>query len=518
MSKKKKKIYKRKIRYPYPELEPNYERIKAEKAIKKLNAKKNNKVKVTNSKKPKKLKTVLIKKNQCPFCNGKLNLSTVLCPDDVKLHCFECKVCHVYLYDKHDSEVLQKIAQAYNKKLDHNKVFIADEVHKVIIVKNEKDSKISSQKQKKETVTPVKVPDVIPENITQNRINKKLYLTTANPLFFLSINDYYYASRLKNKLVLLRKKYDKIEIEYLSGKVINSNDGVALCEKYINDSFFIFGELYEDYLMNQLDDGLEFFSIRNNIVINNYWYEQLYLVSRSQTFLKHKSKECFYSLLMDKLAYLLEKEHFRISVYNCSSDVEKIVQANKICHKKEEVNDANTLDWTKESPTVYIYNGFINGFVRNNPVYDYGANVKIIGSDKIVRIVVTYCPEQNKYYIPYQLVKEFIEKQISLSLTMKHVDDFSSSFKEFSTLSLYGYTVKQDGISESKRRDILRFIIENKIMSAGEIISHLNGLIELRSNRIDRDFSKAIRRWSDDIDFVNDYAIKRGLPVVSFIL
>lgn len=44
-------------------------------------------------------------------------------------------------------------------------------------------------------------------------------------------------------------------------------------------------------------------------------------------------------------------------------------------------------------------------------------------------------------------------------------------------------------------------------MRGYEIVEHLQGLISLREERTDRDFSTAINNWREDIKFVNDYKI-----------
>ncbi len=84
----------------------------------------------------------------------------------------------------------------------------------------------------------------------------------------------------------------------------------------------------------------------------------------------------------------------------------------------------------------------------------------------------------------------------------------TDDFKEFSTMSLYGYSAGKNGLLQNERRNIIKHIIDNGQMKGYEVITHLQGLIALRENRTDRDFSVAIEEWKSDILFVSEYCKK----------
>ena len=58
--------------------------------------------------------------------------------------------------------------------------------------------------------------------------------------------------------------------------------------------------------------------------------------------------------------------------------------------------------------------------------------------------------------------------------------------------------------------DIHIYVIDNKIMRGYEIIKHLQGLIFLRNEQYNKDFSTAIEDWENDIIFIEEYIISKS--------
>ena len=114
-----------------------------------------------------------------------------------------------------------------------------------------------------------------------------------------------------------------------------------------------------------------------------------------------------------------------------------------------------------------------------------------------------------KYYVSFQQINKHLhEKHYFKARFYSVFNGGFSDFREFSELKLYGYAVGNSGQNKYTRQNILKYIIDNKIMTGREIISHLQGQISLRNNRRDKDFSAAISDWENDIDFVQDYIFK----------
>lgn len=70
-------------------------------------------------------------------------------------------------------------------------------------------------------------------------------------------------------------------------------------------------------------------------------------------------------------------------------------------------------------------------------------------------------------------------------------------------LSRYGYTAKENALTNKERQCILSYIIENKIADKGELKSILSSFINLRGDRC----YKAESIWREDLKFLNEYNI-----------
>ena len=73
-----------------------------------------------------------------------------------------------------------------------------------------------------------------------------------------------------------------------------------------------------------------------------------------------------------------------------------------------------------------------------------------------------------------------------------------------SILHMYGYTVnQQDNLSESERRTIISFVIENRIQSTQDIAHLLEWLISQREGN--PRMSVAVSRWRAGLSYVKHY-------------
>lgn len=135
-------------------------------------------------------------------------------------------------------------------------------------------------------------------------------------------------------------------------------------------------------------------------------------------------------------------------------------------------------------------------------------------NEKIVPVEVPalYCEKCNKYYIlldDYKFVLSIGEPLCRIITEYKWLEilarmgvgDQYGELLDQSVLMLSGYSVsKQKGLSEQERQDILSFIIENKIATAGKVIDYLEYFINLRSCQ--PAYSDAISKWEKDKSYV----------------
>lgn len=82
-----------------------------------------------------------------------------------------------------------------------------------------------------------------------------------------------------------------------------------------------------------------------------------------------------------------------------------------------------------------------------------------------------------------------------------------------SSLKLYGYTVKQGELSETDRHKLLAkllaALIDNSLLSLGEIISYLMLFIKTNGSSYNNRFAK--EKWQKDLDFVRQYNADRTI-------
>jgi hypothetical protein len=157
---------------------------------------------------------------------------------------------------------------------------------------------------------------------------------------------------------------------------------------------------------------------------------------------------------------------------------------------------------------LHVFKGFLN--VSKVYTTDYKLTVKDFRTGQKYNIMVAYNKKTNRYYISDTQLKWLYKQNIHPDVIFSACNDGSVplvtvDFQEFSKLALYGYSVGKNGLKTADRRKILKHIIDNKIMKRYEIVEHLQGLISLREERTDKDFSAAISNWREDIQFVNDY-------------
>lgn len=135
------------------------------------------------------------------------------------------------------------------------------------------------------------------------------------------------------------------------------------------------------------------------------------------------------------------------------------------------------------------------------------------GTIDTITVPVGYCEECDLLFIMKDVLTQVKKRGTLLCRVMdlrtyRESNGWSSTtnFSESSILMQYGYNVNaQQDLAPIERRCILAKLMDEKILSRGDILSYLNSFINLRqSNGI---MESAISKWEDDIYFVTRYKI-----------
>ena len=174
---------------------------------------------------------------------------------------------------------------------------------------------------------------------------------------------------------------------------------------------------------------------------------------------------------------------------------------------KEKSGDRRKVHFDNIIPEINVYSGYLN--FNYNDTEDVILYLPDISNNNVYKVLGTYNIKSGKYYVSYEQVKKHIKGKHHIRAKFHcYGNSVFENFREFSELKLYGYSVGCNGETEFVRHRILRYVIDNKVMTGTEIISHLQGQISLREYRTDKDFSAAISDWKRDIGYVQTYMMK----------
>ncbi len=131
------------------------------------------------------------------------------------------------------------------------------------------------------------------------------------------------------------------------------------------------------------------------------------------------------------------------------------------------------------------------------------------GSLIIRTILGTYCDKCKKYFILDTEFKKIlcegrIQTQISFS---EYGGNFNGmDLSPESLLRKCGYTVSSNvNLTAIHRQKLLKAIIENKLYTPAKIVAHFRFLISVNNNVTTRDMSRAISKWQEDIQYLQQH-------------
>ena len=137
------------------------------------------------------------------------------------------------------------------------------------------------------------------------------------------------------------------------------------------------------------------------------------------------------------------------------------------------------------------------------------ASVNILKNGMVseVTLPVFYCSECDVYYVFENDFYEIQKKGVVCAriLTINEYRKIrDTGWEPISILRSFGYTVNSnDNYPDSVRREILEFLIENKILSAARIADYLAWFSRTRRNQ--PHMAQAIAKWDSDRNYILSY-------------
>lgn len=202
---------------------------------------------------------------------------------------------------------------------------------------------------------------------------------------------------------------------------------------------------------------------------------------------------------------------------------------NKRIRNEDNLENGRIEEFREISPTHFVTRTTVFKCTSGkHKVIDVRCSIKVMnhsGDVYIYMVPGAYCKECNRYFILEEDYRKLKEKGVLLCRVVeqdfwvrqkRHID--YTFFKQESVLRTMGYNVNVlDNLTEIQRRKILALIVDEGILSVAEIRSHLQWLINGRSNTAR--FSNACLKWKADSDFIQQYGIdKRAVIDVDEII
>ena len=168
-----------------------------------------------------------------------------------------------------------------------------------------------------------------------------------------------------------------------------------------------------------------------------------------------------------------------------------------------------------ENRYVHVYFSLTNSCIKNkHEIEAVTAKTTNIKNGNPVEVNVFYCSQCDKYFINFEALQKYISRGIYPALHYIFDSLNADQLNDASELMLYGYNVREGGLSQFERRRILEWVIDSGLMSKAAIISNLQ--FKVRYNGRKPGNERAKQKWLDDILFVSQYVYgnKREIKAV----
>lgn len=175
--------------------------------------------------------------------------------------------------------------------------------------------------------------------------------------------------------------------------------------------------------------------------------------------------------------------------------------------------DCPTIDLTNYREYVYVYSGFALCIRQDHEIKDYLARIHDLFTNQLFEANVFWCDKCKRYYISAEQIKVLLKRNVILNIRLFSWESNYDGFRAQSELAFYGYRVGKSGLTQKRRQELLQKIVEEELMSIGQIIAHLSGLIKLHNGNISKQY--AVDDWEADLHFVSQ--MRYTNPQVSLI-
>lgn len=139
-------------------------------------------------------------------------------------------------------------------------------------------------------------------------------------------------------------------------------------------------------------------------------------------------------------------------------------------------------------------------------IYDVVAYARQKNTTKIKQMKIQFCRQCKQFFVLNKELKPFITSECPIVANFRMASVSSnlsdSEFNESSWLSVCGYKVGTHGLLDEERHKIIKYVIDQGLMTPYEIVNLLYMNIDLREGQYDKDYSKSISDWWNDRDFI----------------
>lgn len=449
--------------------------------------------------------------NRCPFCNSVMVSYKLNMPNNLQIPFFICQNCEKYYYQKKHYEIILKKAKQLKRELKSNiyiyDKFIVENLIKWTSTKFVKWEKISTGffaklKAKKEEYSLQISSNIC--LIIKNDFGYMLHIDNSNKLHLLNegINKQLADNTPKPKRsVTISNRYPrteaniKIQIDSLKILIDNNKDNWKVKKTTNNADRYRPSKVTRYFVDDKFYLEVE----------ESQWKSTTYYL-RYKNYITNDSRIC--QPLLNRIKIKMPpKEKPNVKTVP-SIQPQKTVLLNY--HHPKKKGDAETLDTKGQKVKLYIFKGYLN--IPSKKIEDYNLIVYDVINNSRYTIFVAYDKVSKKIYMSYEQYLQHRNSKHRLNAKITFTNDGSEEFYSFenfqstSLLSAYGYAVGYaNGLSEGKRRKLLSYLIDSKIMKPHAIISHLQGQIRLKEKIVYKDYSWAISEWKSDIMYIEKY-------------
>ena len=151
---------------------------------------------------------------------------------------------------------------------------------------------------------------------------------------------------------------------------------------------------------------------------------------------------------------------------------------------------------------VVIFHGFLSCSNQKHNLSFYRIKIHDVKSEyKVCDANVIYCNDCDRFFMDSTQFQNIVNDGYLPTFRIHSYSVGVDNFREKSELALYGYNA-QKTTPQSVRQRILYDVIKNKLMTVGQVISHLEGLIALAEYNDKK--QDVIKRYRNDIMFIHN--------------